>query len=50
MYIVCCWEEQEETNIREKEDNTLLDTMLYAQQRLQESVLKSFGADADISL
>ena len=42
--------EQEETNIREKEDNTLLDTMLYAQQRLQESVLKSFGADADISL
>jgi hypothetical protein len=42
--------EKEETAIREKEDNTLLDTMLYAQQRLQESVLKSFGAEADISL
>ena len=42
--------EKEETSIRETEDNTLLDTMLYAQQRLQESVLKSFGAEADISL
>lgn len=32
---------------REKEDNTLLDTMLYAQQRLQEAILRSFGASAE---
>ena len=30
-----------------QEDNTLLDTMLYAQQRLQAAIVRSFGADAD---
>jgi len=40
---------QEEIGTREKEDNTLLDTMLYAQQRLQESILRSFGAEAELS-
>lgn len=38
---------REENTIREKEDNTLLDTMLYAQQRLQAAIVRSFGADAD---
>ena len=32
---------------REAEDNALLDSMLYAQQRLQGAVLTSFGADAE---
>ena len=38
---------KEEVVSREKEDNTLLDTMLYAQQRLQEAILRSFGASAE---
>ena len=38
---------KEEAEAREKEDNTLLDTMLFAQQRLQEAILNSFGAEAE---
>lgn len=38
---------REENSTREKEDNTLLDTMLYAQQRLQAAIVRSFGADAE---
>lgn len=30
-----------------QEDNTLLDAMLYAQKRLQDSILRSFGTDAE---
>jgi ribosomal protein L12E/L44/L45/RPP1/RPP2 len=36
----------DELGVREKEDNALLDSMLYAQQRLQEAVLWSFGDEA----
>ena len=38
---------KKESEAREKEDNTLLDTMLFAQQRLQEAILHSFGAEAE---
>lgn len=37
---------QDESAEREKEDNSLLDTMLYAQQALQSSVVKAFGPEA----
>eukprot|EP00614_Pseudopedinella_elastica_P012828 CAMPEP_0172598658 /NCGR_PEP_ID=MMETSP1068-20121228/18714_1 /TAXON_ID=35684 /ORGANISM="Pseudopedinella elastica, Strain CCMP716" /LENGTH=286 /DNA_ID=CAMNT_0013398615 /DNA_START=191 /DNA_END=1054 /DNA_ORIENTATION=- len=37
---------RDELKLREKEDNTLLDTMLYAQQRLQAALLLSFGDGA----
>lgn len=40
---------KEEKDIQEKEDHSLLDTMLYAQQRLQESLLRSFGEDVDLA-
>ena len=32
---------------REKEDNTLLDSMIYSQMKLQASVLEAFGAEAE---
>merc|ERR1712070_1151508 len=38
---------QQECRKREKEDNSLLDAMLYSQAKLQHSVLESFGADAE---
>lgn len=38
---------EEETTAREKEDNTLLDTMLYAQKRLQDCILNSFGSESE---
>jgi len=40
---------KEENHIQETEDHALLDTMLYAQQRLQEALLRSFGEDVDLS-
>ena len=39
-----------EEDLREKEDNVILDTMLYAQQRLQAAILRSFGDDAEASV
>jgi len=38
---------EEATFAREKEDNTLLDTMLYAQKRLQDCILHSFGPESE---
>ena len=38
---------QQECRKREKEDNSLLDAMLYGQAKLQHSVLSAFGADAE---
>jgi len=35
-----------ELEVREKEDTALLDSMLYAQQRLQDAILQSFGDEA----
>mmetsp|Transcript_24999 Transcript_24999/g.75041 ORF Transcript_24999/g.75041 Transcript_24999/m.75041 type:complete len:242 (+) Transcript_24999:121-846(+) len=37
----------EECAVREKEDNTLLDSMIYSQMKLQKSVLEAFGADSE---
>lgn len=37
---------QQEKDLRETEDNTLLDAMLYSQQRLQGAILASFGAES----
>lgn len=37
---------QDECAEREREDNSLLDTMLFAQQALQSSVVKAFGPEA----
>ena len=37
---------QEASDAREREDNTLLDSMIYAQSQLQASVLKAFGSQA----
>jgi hypothetical protein len=39
---------QAECRRRELEDNSLLDSMLYSQAKLQHSVLESFGADAEL--
>jgi hypothetical protein len=39
---------QFECRKRELEDNSLLDSMLYAQAKLQHSVLESFGADTEV--
>merc|ERR1711988_1280347 len=39
---------QAECRKREKEDNSLLDAMLFSQAKLQHSVLESFGADAEL--
>ena len=36
----------EASEAREREDNTLLDSMIYAQSQLQASVLKAFGSQA----
>lgn len=36
----------EEVGVREREDNTLLDSMIYSQSKLQQSVLTAFGAEA----
>lgn len=38
-----------ESQARELEDNTLLDSMLYAQEKLQTSILESFGSAPDES-
>lgn len=38
---------QEECRVREKEDNTLLDSMIYSQMKLQASVLEAFGAESE---
>ena len=40
-------DERIERRKREKEDNSLLDAMLYGQAKLQHSVLSAFGADAE---
>lgn len=37
----------DECRVREKEDNTLLDSMIYSQMKLQASVLEAFGAEAE---
>ena len=37
---------QSASDAREREDNTLLDSMIYSQSKLQQSVLAAFGAEA----
>jgi len=38
---------EDECTVREKEDNTLLDSMIYSQMKLQASVLEAFGAESE---
>ena len=38
---------EDECGVREKEDNTLLDSMIYSQMKLQASVLEAFGAESE---